>query len=92
MNDKIHEKTIELDKNYGDWDVFEIGTYDDSSVLGGQWFKRPIDCGTLEEMKATHPEAVVEKDGRYIPRAIMPSCAPAGFDEADCGERWDDDY
>lgn len=73
--------------------VCQHGVYERSSVLAGQDYRqlvKPFD--TVEEAKAEFPEAKVDLEG-YDPLPFeLSSVAPDWFDEANAGERWNDDY
>jgi len=72
--------------------LVEHGVYPDSSVLAGQPRRSSLDfADTAEELKERHPEAEVLDRSSKVDRA-MPSGPPEGFDEADAGERWGEDY
>ena len=73
-------------------ELHEIGEYDESSVLAGQMYDRVIeDYDTMTEAQIANPDVEVHTSVSGI-RATVPSLAPEGFDPADAGERWDDDY
>lgn len=47
---------------------------------------------TLDEAQAAYPNAVFNGLGSAYQPPIISHLAPDWFDEADAGERWDDDY
>ena len=92
MSDNIEGHTIRYDEQYGDWLVYQYGTYSRSSVLAGQWFDRMIDgFATKDEALRAYPKAEY-CESFPIRSAVVPSTPWPGFDPADAGERWDEDY
>lgn len=71
--------------------VYEYGVYSGRSVLAGQTCRIWLDeFDTLEEAQSAYPFATFNGVGY---RAInLSSIEPDWFDEADAGERWNDDY
>lgn len=87
--------TIDPDPTGGFW-IHAHGKYPESSVLAGQYQR--VKCHwyeTTEEAQAEYPQATVN-DSPALPlewiAPSVPSCPPEGFDPADAGERWDEDY
>lgn len=81
---------------FGDPDrygVYSYGVYGSWSVLAGQE-KRSCrgEFDTLEEAQHEFPEAEWSGGGCGYREVFIPHTAPSWFDEADAGERWDDDY
>lgn len=73
-------------------DLHEIGQYPESSVLAGQMYDRVINTYvTMEQAMTDNPNVEIHYTTSGI-RATVPDLAPQGFDPADCGERWYDDY
>lgn len=93
--------TIEPDQRDGVV-VYGHGTYGENSVLEGQALRQYLKhFETIEEAKVEYPTAEVldhsTKEWRPANESLadasgLPSVAPAWFDPADAGERWDDDY
>jgi len=76
--------------------VFGVYKYDEwpmSSVLGGQSRRTFLsEYNTLEDAQAAFPEATFDNHGSSYQPVNISRIAPYWFDEADAGERWDDDY
>jgi hypothetical protein len=71
--------------------VYEYDEYPYNSVLAGQTRRSFLNSfETLEEAQKEYPNASLHGCG-YEPVNI-PKNPPAWFDEANAGERWDDDY
>jgi hypothetical protein len=73
--------------------VYSYGVYERGSVLEGQEkrsFRGQFD--TLEEAQEIFPEAKWNGGGSGYREVFLPHAAPSWFDEANAGERWDDDY
>lgn len=84
---------LSIQQRHGDWWLCEEGEYPRNSVLAGQYrFTLLTHYDSLEEAIADNPNVRVTDSS-------LPSwfTAPSldlpydGFDEADCGEKWDDD-
>jgi hypothetical protein len=80
---------IEENEVYGDFHVYELSTYEESSVLAGQEKKVFMEvCETVEEAKKEYPTAEV-RDSIYKPIVLpMSDCPPSWFDESNAGETW----
>ena len=83
--------TIEPDSREGCIVVAHLA-YEKGSVLEGQyrrvhlgWFK------SNEDALAEHPNAQVMEHGTYRPVSVS-NLPFRGFNEANAGERWNDDY
>jgi len=94
----MNERVIENEGPGEIW-VWEIGEYEDSSVLAGQTRRARLDCfDTVEEAQKAYPDATVSEGCSLHAQNVMDrdsfahSLAPGWFDPADAGERWDDDY
>jgi len=82
--------TIEPDRD--EWVAVGHGTYEDSSVLAGQSRWCPLDWfPTKEEACKAYPKGVVKDCQAPRSTAMVPSCPPSDFSEADAGERWDEE-
>ncbi len=84
------EYTIE--EAHGKIWLCQRGIYPPYSVLAGQEFRqlvKPYD--TVEEAIKENPDAIVDLEGQR-PEVSIPNTPPDWFDEADAGERWDEDY
>lgn len=73
--------------------VYGHGTYEESSVLAGQYRRCFIDMyDTEEEAQKAHPEAESSGSTKFMSDQMMDSFenspAPDWFDPADAGEEW----
>jgi len=76
----------------GRWSLWGHGYYGDGSVLAGQSLDANLETfDSLEEAKAQYP-AVSISDSRPLSSNSVSDLPYAGFDEADAGEIWDEDY
>jgi hypothetical protein len=90
MAEKFTESIEFVHSNY--W-LCQRGVYSESSVLAGQDFRRLMRAyDSLEEAKAANPGVPVPEEAYAPEPVVIPLTAPAWFDEANAGERWDEDY
>jgi hypothetical protein len=76
-----------------EYGVYSYGEYPPGSVLEGQEKRSFLGSyPTLEEAQANHPGANWSGGGCGYREIPIPATAPSWFDEANAGERWDDDY
>ncbi len=99
MTRRAHDLTqydwLSIEPNgHGGFTVYGHGTYEETSVLAGCPLRQYLDgFDSIEEAQAKYPTAEVKEWSTrgYLP-SYLPHTAPAWFNEADAGERWDDDY
>lgn len=79
----------------GTWWLWGYGEYGPGSVLEGQYLQARLESyDTLEEARAEYPDVPI-KGELNLPSSMVtqvPDVPPAGFDPADIGERWDEEY
>jgi hypothetical protein len=75
-----------------EYGVYRYGTYPEGSVLEGQESRAALGSyATLDEAQSEHPEARWDGGGSGYREITIPAGAPAWFDEAAAGERWDEE-
>ena len=90
--DRIIQKYICFSRDEDDiYNVYHWIECGSESVREGLHHNQFIDSGTLKELRFKYPKAKYPVMSK-LPVDPMPMMPPAGFDPADCGERWDDDY
>ena len=94
----MNYQTIEQDPRSGDYDIYEHGVYEESSVLAGRARRSFLDSySTLEAAQQAWPDAAfvnhsTRVDG-YNSGDLMPIEPPSWFDPMDAGEAWSEyDY
>lgn len=76
----------------GGFTAYGHGTYEPTSVLAGQYMRCYLESfDTIEQAQAAYPAAEYVAGSTRVDTDPGP-CAPAWFDPAAAGERWDEDY
>lgn len=89
-----YQNRLTIEPVHGKIWVCQHGIYDEDSVLAGQPYRQLMRCyPTVDDALRDYPDAKVEEDETYVPRAEAPKEPPAWFDPLDAGEAWsEDDY
>lgn len=94
MKFNFHSHTIESEGRR--FVVFGHGEYPEESVLAGQYARCAVQSfDTLAEAQEAYPKAEVPECSTHLPAWLLSGVsdvAPSWFDEADAGERWDENY
>jgi hypothetical protein len=76
-----------------EYGVYRYSVYPPSSVLAGRQRRTSLGAfPTLAAAREAFPDASYQGEGAGHHEAALPETAPDWFDEADAGERWNDDY